>query len=112
MPTWEDNRSLVFAALGDLGMAQQVHVAASDNGVKYTRTDPVERDWIAPELIDEKIRELARTGIKIRPVNEYNKATDVYALDVLTQKDYLNSGRENMAYGNAFVQMRQQGLLP
>ncbi|KAL3687474.1 hypothetical protein R1sor_013783 [Riccia sorocarpa] len=207
MPTWEDNRSLVFAALGDLGMAQQVHVAASDNGVKYTRTDPVERDWIAPELVDEKIRELARTGIKIRPVNEYNKATDVYALGVLTQKvcgdfftdmtkpewkayndkyynagadrstnpasrsqymlkglidkathyhfgqrdsaarcfsimsddmkinpmtccrpiempsqqkretanvyqDYLNSGRENMAYGNAFVQMRQQGLLP
>ncbi|KAL3688262.1 hypothetical protein R1sor_014571 [Riccia sorocarpa] len=86
MPTWEDNRSLVFAALGDLGMAQQVHVAASDNGVKYTRTDPVERDWIAPELVDEKIRELARKGIIIRPVNEYNKATDVYALGVLTQK--------------------------
>ncbi|KAL3679097.1 hypothetical protein R1sor_022053 [Riccia sorocarpa] len=55
MPTWEDNQSLVFAALGDLGMAQQVHVAASDNGVKYT-------------------------------LNEYNKATDVYALGVLTQK--------------------------
>ncbi|KAL3689623.1 hypothetical protein R1sor_015932 [Riccia sorocarpa] len=86
MPTWEDNRSLVFAALGDLGMAQQVHVAASDNGVKYTRTDSVERDWIAPELVDEKIRELARTGIKIRQVNEYNKATNVYALGVLTQK--------------------------
>ncbi|KAL3687057.1 hypothetical protein R1sor_013366 [Riccia sorocarpa] len=67
-------------------MAQQVHVAASDNGVKYTRTDPVQRDWIAPELVDEKIRELARTGIMIRPVDEYNKATDVYALGVLTQK--------------------------
>ncbi|KAL3686699.1 hypothetical protein R1sor_013008 [Riccia sorocarpa] len=50
MPTWEDNRSLVFAALGDLGMAQQVHVATSDNGV-----DPVGRDWIALELVDEKI---------------------------------------------------------
>ncbi|KAL3700505.1 hypothetical protein R1sor_018527 [Riccia sorocarpa] len=50
MPTWEDNRSLVFAALGDLGMAQQVHVAASDNGVKYTRTDLIERDWTALEL--------------------------------------------------------------
>ncbi|KAL3682938.1 hypothetical protein R1sor_000960 [Riccia sorocarpa] len=208
MPTWEDNRSLVFAALGDLGMAQQVHVAASDNGVKYTRTDPVEMDWIAPELVNEKLRELARTCIMIRPINEYNKATDVYALGVLTQKvcedfftdmtkpewkayndkyydagadrstnpaarsqymlkglidkathyhfgqrdstarcfsimiddmkinpmtccrpietpsqqkretanvyhqDYLNSGRENMAYGNAFVQMRQHGLLP
>ncbi|KAL3676554.1 hypothetical protein R1sor_026502 [Riccia sorocarpa] len=86
MPTWEDNRSLVFAALGDLGMAQQVHVAASDNGVKYTRIDPVERDWIAPELVDEKIRELARKGIIVRPVNKYNKATDVYALGVLTQK--------------------------
>ncbi|KAL3692234.1 hypothetical protein R1sor_005885 [Riccia sorocarpa] len=86
MPTWEDDRSLVFAALGDLGMAQQVHVAASDNGVKYNHTDPVERDWIAPELVNEKIRELARTGIMIRPVNEYNKATDVYALGVLTQK--------------------------
>ncbi|KAL3687529.1 hypothetical protein R1sor_013838 [Riccia sorocarpa] len=86
MLTWEDNQSLVFAALGDLGMAQQVHVAASDNGVKYTRTDPVERDWIALELVDEKIRELARKGIIIRSVSEYNKATDVYALGVLTQK--------------------------
>ncbi|KAL3679414.1 hypothetical protein R1sor_022370 [Riccia sorocarpa] len=82
--TWEDNRSLVFAALGDLGMAQQVHIAASNNGVKYTRTDPVERDWIALELVDAKIRELARTSIMIRPVNEYNKATDVYALGVFT----------------------------
>ncbi|KAL3684877.1 hypothetical protein R1sor_002899 [Riccia sorocarpa] len=86
MPTWEDKRSLVFAALGDLGMAQQVHVAASDNGVKYTRTDPVERDWIALELVDEKIRELARKDTIIRPVNEYNKTTDVYALGVFTQK--------------------------
>ncbi|KAL3695236.1 hypothetical protein R1sor_009312 [Riccia sorocarpa] len=86
MPTWEDNLSLVFSALGDLGMAQQVHVAASDNGVKYTRIDPVERDWIAPELVDAKIRELARTSIMIRPIDEYNKATDVYALAVLTQK--------------------------
>ncbi|KAL3699382.1 hypothetical protein R1sor_017404 [Riccia sorocarpa] len=59
MPTWEDDRSLVFAALGDLGMAQQVHVAASVNGVKYYRTNPVERDWIALELVDEKIRKLA-----------------------------------------------------
>ncbi|KAL3677460.1 hypothetical protein R1sor_027408 [Riccia sorocarpa] len=207
MPTWDDKRSLVFAALGDLGMAQQVHVAASDNSVKYTRTEPVEKDWIAPELVDEKIRELARKGIIIRPVSEYNKATDVYALGVLTQKvcgdfftdmtkpewkaynhkyydegadtdtspaarsqgllkrlidtathdhyglrdsaarcfaimsdmmkinpmtcsrpietssqqkrettnvykDYLNSGRVNMAYGMAFHQMRQRGLLP
>ncbi|KAL3693451.1 hypothetical protein R1sor_007102 [Riccia sorocarpa] len=84
MPTWEDNRSLVFAALGDLGMTQQVHVAASDNGVKYTCTDPVERDWIALELVDEKIRDLARKGIIIRPISEYNKATDMYALGVLT----------------------------
>ncbi|KAL3676709.1 hypothetical protein R1sor_026657 [Riccia sorocarpa] len=105
MPTWEDNRNLVFAALGDLGMAQQVHVATSDNGVKYTRTDPVEREWIALELVDEKIQELARKGIIIRPVSEYNKATDMYALGVLTQK-------ENMAYGMAFHQMRQWGLLP
>ncbi|KAL3695464.1 hypothetical protein R1sor_009540 [Riccia sorocarpa] len=91
----------------------------------------------------------------IRPVDEYNKATDMYALGVLTQKvcgdfftditkpewkaynykyydagadtqtpsqqkrktanvyqDYLNSGRENMAYGRAFHQMRQRGVLP
>ncbi|KAL3684015.1 hypothetical protein R1sor_002037 [Riccia sorocarpa] len=66
MPTWEDDRSLVFAALGDLGMAQQVHVAASDNGVKYYRTDPVERDWIALELVDEKIRKLAIEGADTR----------------------------------------------
>ncbi|KAL3683796.1 hypothetical protein R1sor_001818 [Riccia sorocarpa] len=43
-------------------------------------------DWIAPELVVEKIRELARKSIIIRPINEYNKATDVYALGVLTQK--------------------------
>ncbi|KAL3676807.1 hypothetical protein R1sor_026755 [Riccia sorocarpa] len=45
-----------------------------------------ERDWIAPELVDEKIRELARKGIIVRLVSEYNKATNVYALGVLTQK--------------------------
>ncbi|KAL3682334.1 hypothetical protein R1sor_000356 [Riccia sorocarpa] len=86
MPTWEDKQSLVFAALEDLGMAQQVHVAASDKGVKYPRTDPIEREWIALELVDEKIRELAKNGIIISPVNEYNKATDVYALGMLTHK--------------------------
>ncbi|KAL3690256.1 hypothetical protein R1sor_016565 [Riccia sorocarpa] len=84
MPTWEDERSLVFAALGDLGMAQQVHVAASVNGRKYPRVPKKERDWIAPELVDSKIQKLAARNIHIHPVYEYNKATNVYALGVLT----------------------------
>ncbi|KAL3675990.1 hypothetical protein R1sor_025938 [Riccia sorocarpa] len=86
MPTWEDERSLVFAALGDLGMAQQVHVAASVNGRKYPRLPKKERDWIAHELVDSKIEKLAARNIHIRPVYEYNKATDVYALGVLTHQ--------------------------
>ncbi|KAL3680298.1 hypothetical protein R1sor_023254 [Riccia sorocarpa] len=86
MPTWEDERSLVFAALGDLGMAQQVHVAASVNGRKYPRVPKKERDWIAPELVDSKIQKLAARNIHIHPVYEYNKATDVYALGVLTHQ--------------------------
>ncbi|KAL3700936.1 hypothetical protein R1sor_018958 [Riccia sorocarpa] len=86
MPTWDDERSLVFAALGDLGMAQQVHVAASVNGRKYPRVPKKERDWIAPELVDSKIEKLAARNIHIRPVYEYNKATDVYALGVLTHQ--------------------------
>ncbi|KAL3701044.1 hypothetical protein R1sor_019066 [Riccia sorocarpa] len=84
MPTWEDERSLVFAALGDLGMTQQVHVAASVNGRKYPRVPKKERDWIAPELVDSKIQKLAARNIHIHPVYEYNKATDLYALGVLT----------------------------
>ncbi|KAL3689530.1 hypothetical protein R1sor_015839 [Riccia sorocarpa] len=84
MPTWE--RSLVFAALGDLGMAQQVHVAASVNGRKYPRVPKKERDWIAPELVDSKIQKLAARNIHIHLVYEYNKATDVYALGVLTHQ--------------------------
>ncbi|KAL3675913.1 hypothetical protein R1sor_025861 [Riccia sorocarpa] len=86
MPTWEDERSLVFAALGDLGMAQQVHVAASVNGRKYPRVPKKERDWIAPELVDLKIQKLAARNIHIHPIYEYNKATDVYALGVLTHQ--------------------------
>ncbi|KAL3691561.1 hypothetical protein R1sor_005212 [Riccia sorocarpa] len=86
MPTWEDERSLVFAALGDLGMAQQVHVAASVNGRKYPRVPKKERDWIAPELVDSKIQKFAARNIHIHPVYEYNKATDVYALGVLTHQ--------------------------
>ncbi|KAL3695856.1 hypothetical protein R1sor_009932 [Riccia sorocarpa] len=86
MPTWEDERSLVFAALGDLGMAQQVHIAASVNDRKYPRVPKKERDWIAPELVDSKIEKLAARNIHIRPVYEYNKATDVYALGVLTHQ--------------------------
>ncbi|KAL3676568.1 hypothetical protein R1sor_026516 [Riccia sorocarpa] len=86
MPTWEDERSLVFAALGDLGMAQQVHVAASVNGRKYPRLPKQERDRIAPELVDSKIQKLAARNIHIHPVYEYNKATDVYALGVLTHQ--------------------------
>ncbi|KAL3682573.1 hypothetical protein R1sor_000595 [Riccia sorocarpa] len=86
MPTWEDERSLVFAALGDLGMAQQVHVVASVNGRKYPRMPKKERDWIASELVDSKIEKLAARNIHIRPVYEYNKATDVYALGVLTHQ--------------------------
>ncbi|KAL3693130.1 hypothetical protein R1sor_006781 [Riccia sorocarpa] len=86
MPTWEDERSLVFAALGDLGMAQQVHVAASINGRKYPRVPKKERDWIAPELVDSKIQKLAARNIHIHPVYEYNKATDVYVLGVLTHQ--------------------------
>ncbi|KAL3680456.1 hypothetical protein R1sor_023412 [Riccia sorocarpa] len=136
MPTWEDERSLVFAALGDLGMAQQVHVAASVNGRKYPRMPKKERDWIASELVDSKIEKLAARNIHIRPVYEYNKATDVYALGVLTHQinpmicsrpietpsqqrrertnvyeDYLNAERVNMAYGLAYKEMRQLGLL-
>ncbi|KAL3686576.1 hypothetical protein R1sor_009150 [Riccia sorocarpa] len=86
MPTWEDERSLVFAALGDLGMAQQVHVAASVNGRKYHRVPKKERDWIATELVDSKIQKLAARNIHIHPVYEYNKGTDVYALGVLTHQ--------------------------
>ncbi|KAL3675505.1 hypothetical protein R1sor_025453 [Riccia sorocarpa] len=86
MPTWEDERSLVFAALRDLGMAQQVHVTASVNGRKYPRVPKKERDWIAPELVDSKIQKLAARNIHIHPVYEYNKATDVYALGVLTHQ--------------------------
>ncbi|KAL3692495.1 hypothetical protein R1sor_006146 [Riccia sorocarpa] len=86
MPTWEDERSLVFAALGDLGMAQQVHVATIVSGRKYPRVPKKERDWIAPELVDSKIQKLAARNIHIHPVYEYNKATDVYALDVLTHQ--------------------------
>ncbi|KAL3691221.1 hypothetical protein R1sor_004872 [Riccia sorocarpa] len=86
MPTWENKRSLVFAAFGDLGMAQQVHVATSDNGVKYPPDDTTELEWIAPELVDWKIYKLAEKNISIRPVYEYNKATDLYALGVLTHK--------------------------
>ncbi|KAL3702537.1 hypothetical protein R1sor_020559 [Riccia sorocarpa] len=86
MPTWEDERSLVFAALGDLGMAQQVHVATSVNGRKYPRVPKKERDWIAPELVDSKIEKLAARNIHIRPIYEYNKATYVYALGVLTHQ--------------------------
>ncbi|KAL3684574.1 hypothetical protein R1sor_002596 [Riccia sorocarpa] len=86
MPTWEDERSLVFAALGDLGMAKQVDVEASDSGRKYLRDDTQERDWIAPELVDSKINRLAERNIHIHPFYEYNKATDVYALGVLTHK--------------------------
>ncbi|KAL3691796.1 hypothetical protein R1sor_005447 [Riccia sorocarpa] len=136
MPTWEDERSLVFAALGDLGMAQQVHVAASVNGRKYPRVPKKERDWIAPELVDSKIQKLAARNIHIHPVYEYNKATDVYALGVLTHQinpmtcsrptetpsqqrrertnvyeEYLNAERVNMAYGLAYQEMRQLGLL-
>ncbi|KAL3700702.1 hypothetical protein R1sor_018724 [Riccia sorocarpa] len=86
MPTWEDERSLVFAALGDLRMAQQVHVAASVNGRKYLHVPKKERDWIAPELVDSKIQKLTARNIHIHPVYEYNKATDVYALGVLTHQ--------------------------
>ncbi|KAL3697367.1 hypothetical protein R1sor_011443 [Riccia sorocarpa] len=86
MPTWEDERSLVFAALGDLGMAQQVHGAVSVNGRKYPRVPKKECDWIAPELLDSKIQKLAARNIHIHPVYEYNKATDVYALGVLTHQ--------------------------
>ncbi|KAL3685382.1 hypothetical protein R1sor_003404 [Riccia sorocarpa] len=87
MPTWEDERSLVFAALGDLGMAQQVHVATSVNGRKYPRVPKKQRDWIAPELVDSNIQKLAARNIHIHPVlYEYNKATDVYALGVLTHQ--------------------------
>ncbi|KAL3684470.1 hypothetical protein R1sor_002492 [Riccia sorocarpa] len=120
MPTWEDERSLVFAALGDLGIAQQVHVAASVNGRKYPRLPEKERDWIAPELVDSKIQKLAARNIHIHPVYEYNKATDVYALGVLTHQrrektnvyeEYLNAERVNMAYGLAYQEMRQLGLL-
>ncbi|KAL3675542.1 hypothetical protein R1sor_025490 [Riccia sorocarpa] len=86
MPTWEDERSLVFAPLGGLGMAQQVHVAASINDRKYPRVPKKERDWIAPELVDSKIQKLAARNIHIHPVYEYNKATNVYALGVLTHQ--------------------------
>ncbi|KAL3676531.1 hypothetical protein R1sor_026479 [Riccia sorocarpa] len=139
MPTWDDERSLVFAALGDLGMAQQVHVAASDNGRKYPRVPKKERDWIATELVDSKINKLAPeifTSIQststtkqltcmlwaclpIRfvgtphkpdgrptetPSQQRSERTNVY-------EDYLNAERVNMAYGMAYHEMRQLGLL-
>ncbi|KAL3686252.1 hypothetical protein R1sor_004274 [Riccia sorocarpa] len=98
---------LVFAALGDLGMAQQVHVAASDNGRKYPRDDTQERDWIALKLVDSKINKLAARNIHIHPVYEYNKATDVYALGVLTHKvcgDFFTdmTKPERTAYNNKY----------
>ncbi|KAL3684436.1 hypothetical protein R1sor_002458 [Riccia sorocarpa] len=58
----------------------------SDNGRKYPRDDTLEREWIAPELVDSKISKLAEKNIHIHPVYEYNKATHVYALGVLTHK--------------------------
>ncbi|KAL3679394.1 hypothetical protein R1sor_022350 [Riccia sorocarpa] len=143
----------VFAALGDLGMAQQVHVAASVNGRKYPRVPKKEHDWIVPELVDSKIQKLAARNIHIHPVYEYNKATNMYVLGVLTHQmrtsaaqcfevmsdnmkinpmtcsrptetpsqqrkertnvyeEYLNAERVNMAYGLAYQEMRQLGLL-
>ncbi|KAL3689023.1 hypothetical protein R1sor_015332 [Riccia sorocarpa] len=58
----------------------------SVNGRKYPRVPKKERDWIALELVDSKIEKLAARNIHIRPVYEYNKATDVYALGVLTHQ--------------------------
>ncbi|KAL3681155.1 hypothetical protein R1sor_024111 [Riccia sorocarpa] len=65
---------------------KNVEIFSSVNGRKYPRVPKKERDWIAPELVDSKIEKLVARNIHIRPVYEYNKATDVYALGVLTHQ--------------------------
>ncbi|KAL3697854.1 hypothetical protein R1sor_011930 [Riccia sorocarpa] len=70
---------------------------------KYPRVPKKEHDWIAPELVDSKIEKLAARNIHIRPVYEYNKATDVYALGVLTHQvcgDFFTD--MTMPEGNAY----------
>ncbi|KAL3678860.1 hypothetical protein R1sor_021816 [Riccia sorocarpa] len=157
MPTWEDDRSLVFAPLGDLEMAQQVHVAASVNGRKYPRvcgdfftemtmperiaynkkyyalgapkdTDPAGRNAILlKDLIQSATHHHARMRnsaaqcfevmsdhMKINPMtcsrptetpsHQRRERTNMY-------EEYLNAERVNMAYGLAYHEMRQLGLL-
>ncbi|KAL3697031.1 hypothetical protein R1sor_011107 [Riccia sorocarpa] len=170
MPTWENERSLVFAALGDLGMAQQLHVAARVNGRKYPRVPKQERDWIAPELIcgdfftdmmmPERIAynkkyyalgapkdtdHAGRNAILLKDLiqsathhHAHMRSSAAQCFEVMSDhmninpmtcsrptktpsqqrrertnvyEEYLNAERVNMAYGLAYHEMRQLGLL-
>lgn len=91
---FEQQRSLVFVGLGDLGSTQRVSKALKKGpggGVMYPANDHTDQKWIAPEMkqvapggVDE-IRN-RRSGFCEAVLDpRYQKKTDIYALGYVTQ---------------------------